>query len=156
MNSPWKFGGWVILLLLTFLLGGMVSHSFTLGWSGEGGSIKYTDLVAIILTALSVIVTVLAIFLAVLGVLGWNSISRGVQDRATEFLQTGFAKDGDINKEVSSQVQTSAQTFLESQFAEGGAMREVLRAQVEAYIYQGVGGIQPEDDQTDGDGKVNE
>ena len=145
MNSIWKWAGLFILMFASFVIGGALSHSFNLTWDGKA-DLQYQALINIILTALAVMITVLAIFLATLGVLGWNSIARGVQERANAFLDTGFGENGNIRALVNAQVRDNAQIYLEKQFAEDGDMRSLVRDQVEEFIYAGVNSIGVESD----------
>lgn len=79
----------VVLCLLSGVIGGALTRNF--GTSNY--TLSYADFISVMLTAISLLMTLLAIFFGVLGVIGWNAISRGVQERTERFLVDGF-KDG--------------------------------------------------------------
>ena len=87
-----------------------------------GANINYTDFVSIMLTAVWVIITVLALILAIAGVLGWQSISKGVQNRTTDFLQDGLQ--------------------------DGGLLAKLVEKHVTDFMYKGVTPIDPLDDES--------
>lgn len=121
MKAVLRISGLIALCLMSAIVGSVVSHKWSISWRGNF-DISYPDLIAIILTALGVIMTVMAIFLAILGVFGWTSISKGVRARATEYLST--------------------------ELGEGGGLREMVRAQVDEFIYSGVGDVtEPSEDE---------
>ena len=127
MNAFLRISGVAALCLISAFIGGAVSHDWSVSWRGDF-DISYPDLIAIILTALGVIITVMAIFLAILSVFGWTSISNGVRARATEYLT--------------------------SEFGEGGALREMVRTQVDSFIYSGVGDSPEEEEASEGSGQT--
>ncbi|GAA4745711.1 hypothetical protein GCM10023264_08990 [Sphingomonas daechungensis] len=90
-NSGWwlKALGVAVLCLVSGVLGGALTRNF--GTSSY--SLSYADFISIMLTAVSLLMTVLAIFLAVFGVIGWNAIQGRVHQRTEEFLNEGF-KEG--------------------------------------------------------------
>ena len=75
-----------MLCLVSGVLGGALTRNF--GTSSY--SLSYADFISIMLTAVSLLMTVLAIFLAVFGVIGWNAIQGRVHQRTEEFLNEGF------------------------------------------------------------------
>ena len=72
------------------------------------------------LTAVSVLLAALTIFLAVLGVLGWAAISNGVRSRTEFFLNEGFK--------------------------EGNSLYSLVEARVAAIVYKGIAAIDEADD----------
>ena len=78
--------GLALLCVLSGVIGALLSRQF-----GESTyRISYVDFISIMLTSISVLMTTLAIFLAVLGVIGWNSIQNRVQDKTSQFLADEF------------------------------------------------------------------
>lgn len=112
MRIPWavifKTLGIVLLCAVCGAIGAIATTKF--GQVANGFS--YTEFISIILTAISLLMTVLAFFLAVLGVIGWNSISTRIRERTEEFLNEGF-KDGN-------------------------SLNEMLRKRAEEIMYEGV------------------
>lgn len=153
MQSWFKWAGLVLIGVVLFCFGGMFSHSFGVV-SGGTIDLQYSQLIAIILSALGAILTALAIFLAILGVLGWNGIARGVRSRASEFLDEGFGEGGDIRRMVNSQVERSTHAYLQTQFSETGEMRRLVRDQVNQYAYSGFEPVVSDDEVEGGSEEV--
>lgn len=74
------------LCLVAGLAGGALSRNF--GTSSY--SISYADFISILLTAISLIMALLAFFIAILAYIGWNSISGKVASEVKSFLADGF------------------------------------------------------------------
>lgn len=100
--------GVVVLCLLSAVVGAALTRNF--GTSNY--TISYADFVSIMLTAISLLMTLLAFFIAFLGVVGWNAISKGVVTRVEAFLEHGFK--------------------------EGNPLQAMLRERVEAAMFAGI------------------
>lgn len=60
-------------------------------------SISYTDLVSIMLAAVSVILAGLGFVIAILAFIGWNSIGNKVSASAREFLRESVKEGGELH-----------------------------------------------------------
>lgn len=119
MNLYLKLCGVLVLCAISGALGAWL---FPVGSSiAVDADLKYTDLIAIILTALSVIITILAIFLGVAGVIGWRSISSGAKNSVEEFLKTE-SKDG-------------------------GVLDRIVRAEAREAMFQGIDSMREQEEQ---------
>lgn len=78
--------GVAALCLVSGVAGGALSRNF--GTSSY--TISYADFISILLTAISLIMTLLAFFIAILAYIGWNSISGKVASEVKTFLSDGF------------------------------------------------------------------
>lgn len=76
----------VVLCLIAGLVGGALSRNF--GTSSY--TISYADFIAILLSAVSVLLTLLGLILAILAFIGWKSITGTVENRTEQFLDDGF------------------------------------------------------------------
>ena len=103
-----KVIGIVVLCLVSGLIGGAFNRSF--GTSSY--TISYADFVSIMLTAISLLMTVLAIFLAVLGFLGWTTIEQKVHDKTADFLVEGFKKGGRLDRVVVDMIERKTEEFM--------------------------------------------
>jgi len=56
--------------------------------------------------------TVLAIFLAVIGFVGWTSIEKKVHDKTEDFLLNGFKKGGRLDSIVVSTIERKTEEFM--------------------------------------------
>lgn len=99
-----KITGVVVLCLVSGLVGGSLTRHF--GTSSY--TLSYADFVSIMLTAVSLLMTVLAIFLAVLGFLGWTTIEQKVHGKTEEFLADGFEKGGRLERMVLDVIETNS------------------------------------------------
>ena len=71
-----KIVGVVSLCVVSAAIGGGISRH----WGTAKYDISYSDFVVIMLTAIAVLMTVLAIFLATFGVIGWATLEGRVQE----------------------------------------------------------------------------
>jgi hypothetical protein len=111
LQAALAIGGIVLLCLIAGAVGGALTRHF--GTSSY--TLSYADFVSVMLTAISLLLTLLAMFFAVLGVIGWNAISAGVRQRTKDFLEEGFR--------------------------EGNALHQMLRKRVDETMYEGVAAL---------------
>ncbi|WP_147372857.1 hypothetical protein [Henriciella mobilis] len=71
-------------------------------------SMTYADWIAILLTAVAVIVTVLALFLGILAFVGWQTFDKRIRQRVVEYIKTGFSRDGDLREELAEAVERAS------------------------------------------------
>jgi hypothetical protein len=119
----------VILCVVSGVVGGALNRHF--GTSSY--SLSYADFVSIMLTAVSLLITVLAVFLAVFGFIGWNAIENRVHEKT--------------------------KNFLDEEFEEGKSLYNMLESRATEIIYQGILPIAPgdsEDQDTDDAGSAVE
>jgi uncharacterized membrane protein len=100
------------VIALLCLVSGIIGGALTRNFGTSSYTLSYADFISIMLTAISLLMTLLAIFFGVLGVIGWNAISGGVRQRTKDFLEDGFK--------------------------EGNALHDMLRRRVEEAMYEGV------------------
>ena len=79
---------WVkaILLIVACIISAGIGGGLSRHWGASTYEISYSDFISIMLTAISLLMTVLAIFLAVFGVLGWSSIESRVHEKTEAYL----------------------------------------------------------------------
>jgi hypothetical protein len=92
--------GVIAMCAISGVVGGALSRNF----GSSNYTISYADFIAVMLTAVSVLLVALTIFLAVLGLLGWAAISNGVQTKTEAFLTDGFKEGNPLHKLVESRV----------------------------------------------------
>jgi hypothetical protein len=127
-SSAWpmrllRIAGVVGLCLISGIVGGALNRNF--GTSSY--TLSYADFVSIMLTAVSLLITVLAVFLAIAGVIGWNSIEQRVHTKTEDFLSRGFEKGGHLDRMVYRRV------------------KDVVESKTEEYMFDGVQEINSED-----------
>lgn len=120
-SSAWpsrllRIAGVIGLCLVSGIVGGALNRNF--GTSSY--TLSYADFVSIMLTAVSLLITVLAVFLAIAGVIGWNSIEQKVHTKTEDFLAKGFEKGGQLDRMVYQRV------------------RDVVERKSEEYMFDGV------------------
>lgn len=98
----------VVLCVISGIVGGAMNRNF--GTSSY--SVSYADFISIMLTAVSLLITVLAVFLAVFGFIGWNAIQNQVHEKTKE--------------------------FLDEEFKEGHSLYTMLETRATSIIYQGI------------------
>ena len=115
--------GVVVLCLVSGVIGGALTRNF--GTSSY--TLSYADFVSVMLTAVSLLMTVLAIFLAVIGFLGWTSIEQKAHSKADQFLEDGFKDGGRLHKMLFERVE------------------EALRLKTEEIMFEGIAPIEKDD-----------
>lgn len=90
------------------LVSGVIGGSLTRQFGTSSYTLSYADFVSVMLTAVSLLMTVLAIFLAVLGFLGWTTIEQKVHGKTEEFLTDGFEKGGRLERMVLDVIETNS------------------------------------------------
>jgi hypothetical protein len=103
--------GGIALLIIGVGAGIGLADGVSLKWHGSY-DIGYADFIGIVLSALSVLLAILTIFLAVFGFIGWASISERLRQNTYSFL-------GD-------------------QIAEGKPLYNLIRKEVRDAVYEGV------------------
>ena len=88
-----KFSIVLILCIASGLIGGWISRLH----GGHDFVLEYADFVSIMLTAASLLITVLAVFLAVAGFVGWTTIEQKVHGKTEDFLAKGLEKGGRLH-----------------------------------------------------------
>lgn len=68
-------------------IGTAIGGSLHLNWNGSG-SINSVDFVTIILSSVSVLLTILTIFLAVFGFVGWSFINDRLREHSMNYFST--------------------------------------------------------------------
>lgn len=126
-KRPW----WVYygLVVVTLLLIVATAHLFDI--EVRSLSMSYHDLIAVLLTALGVLISVLAVFLAVIAFIGWQNFDRRVSRSANDFLAEGFKPDGALFKDLEERMLAA----LDQGFKPQGKYREVLEEAVELISY---------------------
>ena len=110
-----RIAGVVGLCLASGMVGGALNRNF--GTSSY--TLSYADFVAIMLTAVSLLITVLAVFLAVAGFVGWTTIEQKVHAKTEDFLANGFAKGGRLDGMVYDRVTDAIRSRTEELMFEG-------------------------------------
>lgn len=103
-----RVAGVVVLCLVSGVIGGALTRNF--GTSSY--TLSYADFVSVMLTAVSLLMTVLAIFLAVVGFLGWTTIEQKVHGKTEDFLAKGFEKGGRLESIVLDVIETNSMEIM--------------------------------------------
>lgn len=90
MRKPVQIAGAIVAILVMCAFAGAIGSSIAPDASKDTYNISYADFVVIMLTAVSVMVTVLALIVGVAAYIGWNSIQGKVKSEVRSYLKTGF------------------------------------------------------------------
>ena len=101
----------VVIVVLGF-------HTFQIRLSPV--EMTYEDWVAILLTALGLIISVLAVFLGVLAFIGWQTFDRRVHQRVQECLIEGFGVNGNLRKHLQNAVERVSLDFAGEKYDADG------------------------------------
>lgn len=90
--ATWGF--FIALCLMAGAIGGALTRQF--GTSSY--SLSYADFVSVMLTAISLLMTLLAFFIAILAYIGWQSITSKVASEVKSFLDDGFQEGEPLHR----------------------------------------------------------
>ncbi|MDH7975668.1 hypothetical protein QH494_26075 [Sphingomonas sp. AR_OL41] len=119
------------LCLISGVIGGAMNRNF----GASSYTLSYADFISIMLTAISLLMTVLAIFLGVFGFIGWNSIEQKAHTKTEQFLISGFKDGGRLHKMLFERVE------------------DALRLKTEEIMFEGISSIEEDDENLDGGSK---
>lgn len=103
-----KLIGLALLCVISGLIGGALTRNF----GSSSYTVSYADFISIMLTAVSVLMTVLAIFLAVAGFVGWTTIEQKVHSKTEDFLAKGFEKGGRLDRIVVEMIERKTEQIM--------------------------------------------
>lgn len=92
---------------------------------------SYTDLVAVLLTATSTIITILGVFVAVLAIWGYSQFEKITKEASTRHLER-MLHSGEFREEVDNTILRHVSAELAK---ESSPFRDLLRQQIETMIY---------------------
>ena len=88
----------IALLVVAALLTFSIAASRIVA-SAAPPKIEYVDVVVIVLAALSIMITVLGIFIALLGVVGWATFESKLKDTSLDYFREQMARGGSLREE---------------------------------------------------------
>ncbi|GAA6164103.1 hypothetical protein NBRC116590_18070 [Pelagimonas sp. KU-00592-HH] len=88
--------------------------------------ISYADLVAIMLTAVSIILAALGFVVALLAFIGWNSIGDKVSSLATQLFHQSLDEEGELRG------------IVQNSLREGGELYDLVQEEAKEIIYRSV------------------
>lgn len=98
MGKLLKYFALLIVVAFVSVVTTMLLHAY--GNPIEAGDVTYSGFVSVVLTALSLMITILGIFAAALGVVGWNTIETKLKNHSAEFFANQLGKDGPLRTEL--------------------------------------------------------
>lgn len=88
-------------------------HMFGVSLPADTVDVSYADFLSITLTALSLMITVLGIFVAAAGVIGWSTMESKLKSHSVEYFSEQLAKDGPLRKELEQLIVDVASSGIE-------------------------------------------
>lgn len=74
-------------------------HTGVVSRVSGSNDLSYSDFLSITLTALSLMITVLGIFVAAASFIGWTTIENKLRDHSVTYFQDQLSKDGKLREE---------------------------------------------------------
>lgn len=104
MAKLFKFAA---LALIAGICGAAVTIALHL-WAPSGGpaaaavaaDVTYTDFLSITLTALAIMITVLGIFVAAAGVIGWATLENKLRDHSLAYFKEELGENGKLRSDL--------------------------------------------------------
>lgn len=100
--------------------------------------VAYADLISILLTGISLILAALAFVIAILAIVGWNSIGDRVSSLAKTSLQEAMKDGGSLHELVKLEAQSTTNRNVQASMREGGELHNLVKKESKAIIYRGV------------------
>ena len=95
-----RIGAIALGVALLCVAAGAIGGYLSTRTSDGSVNLSYTDFLSLMLTAISVLMTLLAFFIAILAVIGWTSIESRVEKKTEDFLRTALAKGGSLEQKL--------------------------------------------------------
>lgn len=113
-NDRAPIQGWLRIAGISTLcvFSGLIGGALTRNFGTSSYTLSYADFVSVMLTAVSLLMTVLAIFLAVVGFLGWTTIEQKVHGKTEDFLAKGFEKGGRLDRVVVEMIERKTEEIM--------------------------------------------
>ena len=92
-----------MLALIAGISSAAVTGAFHLGIAPPpvgAADLSYADFLAITLTALALMITILGFFVATAGVIGWTTLENKLRDHSTSYFKDQLSKDGELRAEL--------------------------------------------------------
>lgn len=90
------------LLVVGAVIAGVVGASASRHLGTSAYSISFADFIAVLLSAVTLLITLLGFILALLAYVGWRELNERIDSkvvsRTTEFLEEGFRENGSLHK----------------------------------------------------------
>lgn len=106
--------------------------------------LDYADFVSIMLTGVSLILAALGFVVAILAIIGWNSIGERVSSLAQTFLKESMSEGGELHNLVKSEAQSSIYQNMQISMKTGGELHNLVKSEAKAIIYRGVEAVETE------------
>ena len=113
MASVLKFLGICLIAAAAGAGASLVLHLVHTQSLPANDDIKYTDFLSITLTALSLMITVLGLFLAAAGVIGWTTLESRLKAHSVEYFSKQLDKDSQLRKELEQLIVKVASSGIE-------------------------------------------
>ena len=113
MRSMLTFLGVCIIAAAAGAGASLILHLMHTQTSPVTEDIKYTDFLSITLTALSLMITVLGLFLAAAGVIGWATLESRLKAHSIEYFSKQLDKDSELRKDLEKMFVDIASTGIE-------------------------------------------
>ena len=104
----------------------LAPFTLTQGHAGSFKQIDYADLIALLLTGVTVVLGALGFVVAILAFVGWNSIQGRVEDQTERLIEESLQEDGEL-KEI-----------VKASLKKGGALYKLVQEEADRIIYSGI------------------
>ena len=112
MVGIWKFIAICIVAAVSGAAATLVLH-FVGGAGAPASDVSYSDFLSITLTALSLMITVLGLFVAAAGVIGWSTLESKLRSHSLEYFTNQLSKEGPLRQELEALIATIAYRGIE-------------------------------------------
>jgi len=114
MKRLLRYSAFCAIAALAGALASLAIHAIHTPLTPRVDDVKYTDFLSITLTALSLMVTVLGIFVAAAGVIDWTTLESKLRLHSVEYFTNELKKDAPLRKEFETFFADIAYTGIET------------------------------------------
>lgn len=112
MSRALKLIGFLIVAATAGAGASLLLHQFG-GPTAGNNDVSYADFLSITLTALSLMVTVLGLFVAAAGVIGWSTLESKLRSHSVEYFSQQLEKGAPLRKDLEGLFAEIAYTGIE-------------------------------------------
>lgn len=108
--------------------------TLTQGHAGAVRQINYADFVAILLTGVTVVLGALAFVVALVAVMGWNSIQGRVEEQTEKLISESLEENGELKE------------LVKASLKRGGSLYRLVQVEANKIIYTGIQPVTTEEE----------
>ncbi|WP_417840177.1 hypothetical protein [Tritonibacter scottomollicae] len=129
--------GVLVAMAIFHVISLLAPFTLTAGQANFKSQINYSDFIAIILTAVTVVLGALGFVVAILAFVGWNSIQGRVEEQTERVIAESLEENGELKE------------LVKASLKKGGTLYKLVQDEANRIIYSGILPVGPNDEDDD-------